>query len=91
MKKGIIALLTIMFFCNFGRVEYSVLNPKAKTIQSDSMAKSSSFSTTALVKTDTGQSEQESTDVSEESIDWANYVVIGIKTFIGTLLKLLVA
>jgi hypothetical protein len=91
MKKGIIALLTIMFFCNFGRVEYSALNPKSKTIKSDSMAKSSSFSTPAVVKADTGQSEQESTDVSEESIDWANYVVIGIKTFFGTLLKLLVA
>jgi hypothetical protein len=39
MKKGVVALLVIVFFCNFGRVEYSALHPKSKIIQTDSTSK----------------------------------------------------
>jgi len=92
MKKGIIALLTIVFFCNFGRVEYSALNPKAKTVQLDSTAKSSSLSTSNIIKSDATQSsEQETSDATEEGAGWSKYLVLGIKTFFATLLKLLVA
>jgi hypothetical protein len=91
MKKGIIAILTIMFFCNFGRVEYSALNPKAKIIQSDSTTKSLSLSTPNIVKANTNQTETETTDVAEESAGWSKYLVLGIKTFFATLLKLLIA
>ncbi|MFD3407970.1 hypothetical protein SKC37_04835 [Aquirufa sp. HETE-83D] len=91
MKKGIIAFLTIVFFCNFGRVEYSALNPKAKTIQLDSTVKSASVSTSTVEKTDTVQTEQDSADATEENLGWSTYLVLGMKTIVATLLKLLVA
>jgi hypothetical protein len=89
MKKGFIALLTIMFFCNFGRVEYSALNPKATTVQLDSTFKTTS-STSTKVSRPTEQ-EQETAEASEENFGWSNYIVLGIKTFFATLLKILVA
>jgi hypothetical protein len=89
MKKGLIAVFTILFFCNFGRVEYSALNPKAKIIQVDSSAKSMPANSPKLDKQDV--SEQESTETSDESRGWSKYIVIGIKTFFATLLKLLIA
>lgn len=89
MKKGFIALLTILFFCNFGRVEYSALNPKATTVQLDSTFKTTS-STSTNVSRPTEQ-EQETAEASEENFGWSNYIVLGIKTFFATLLKILVA
>jgi hypothetical protein len=89
MKKGFIALLTILFFCNFGRVEYSALNPKATTVQLDSTFKTTS-STFTKVSRPTEQ-EQETAEASEENFGWSNYIVLGIKTFFATLLKILVA
>ena len=90
MKKLIIALFTISLFCNFGRVEYSALNPKAKTIQTDSSARIATANNTKVISNDL-PSDQESPETSEESTGWAKYVVLGIKTFFATLLKLLVA
>jgi hypothetical protein len=90
MKKLIIALFTISLFCNFGRVEYSALNPKAKTIQTDSTTRIASANTTKVLSSDL-PSDQESPDAREESTGWAKYVVLGIKTFFASLLKLLVA
>ena len=89
MKKGFIALLTILFFCNFGRVEYSALNPKATTVQLDSTFKTTS-STSTKVSRPTEQ-EQDTAEASEENFGWSNYIVLGIKTFFATLLKILVA
>jgi hypothetical protein len=90
MKKLIIALFTISLFCNFGRVEYSALNPKAKTIQTDSTSRIVSANTAKVVSSEL-PSDQESPETSEESTGWAKYVALGIKTFFATLLKLLVA
>jgi hypothetical protein len=90
MKKLIIALLTISLFCNFGRVEYSALNPKAKIIQTDSTATIAAMNSEKLITSDL-PSNQESPETSEESTGWANYLALGIKTFFATLLKLLVA
>lgn len=81
--------MTILFFCNFGRVEYSALNPKATTIQLDSTFKTTS-STSTKVSRPTEQ-EQETAEASEENFGWSNYIVLGIKTFFATLLKILVA
>jgi hypothetical protein len=89
MKKGVIALLTILFFCNFGRVEYSALNPKAKTIQLDSTYKVSSSTATKLSRPI--EQELETVEASEESFGWSNYIVLGIKTVFASLLKILVA
>lgn len=89
MKKGLIAVFTILFFCNFGRVEYSALNPKAKIIRVDSSAKPMQAISPKLDKQDV--SEQESTETSDQSSGWLKYIVIGIKTFFATLLKLLIA
>lgn len=92
MRKGLIAFLTILFFCNFGRVEYSALNPKAKTIQTDSTAKIlASSNPSNLIKSGERDPEPEKADSSEESFSWAKYVVLGIKTFVAGLLKILVA
>jgi hypothetical protein len=90
MKKLIIALFTISLFCNFGRVEYSALNPKAKTIQTDSTARLASANAAKVVSSEL-PSDQESPETFEESTGWAKYVALGIKTFFATLLKLLVA
>ena len=89
MKKGLIAVFTILFFCNFGRVEYSALNHKAKIILVDSSAKSMPANSPMVDKQDL--TEQESTETSEESSGWSKYIAIGIKTFFATLLKLLIA
>lgn len=89
MKKGVIALLTILFFCNFGRVEYSALNPKAKTIQVDSTYKVTSSTTTKLPRQT--EQEPETAEASEESFGWSSYIVLGIKTLFASLLKILVA
>lgn len=92
MKKGLIGILAIMFFCNFGRVEYSSLNPKAKTVQLDSTYKSMGATETKVAKVTTNeQSEQESTEATDENYGWSKYIVLGVKTFIATLLKLLIA
>ncbi|MFD3292994.1 hypothetical protein SKC35_04790 [Aquirufa sp. KTFRIE-69F] len=90
MKKLIIALFTISLFCNFGRVEYSALNPKAKTIQTDSTARMATANPSKVVSSET-PTEQDSPEASEESTGWSNYVALGIKTFFATLLKILVA
>jgi hypothetical protein len=89
MKKGFIALLTILFFCNFGRIEYSALNPKATTVQLDSTYKSTSSTTTKVARQT--EQEQETVEASEEKFGWSNYIVLGIKTFFAALLKILVA
>ena len=90
MKKLIIALFTISLFCNFGRVEYSALNPKAKTIQLDSSARIVTANTSKITPNEI-PSEQDSPEASDESAGWAKYIALGIKTFFATLLKLLVA
>jgi hypothetical protein len=90
MKKLIIAIFTISLFCNFGRVEYSALNPKAKTIQTDSTARMAATNPSKVVS-DELPSEQDSPETSEENKGWANYVALGIKAFFATLLKILVA
>ena len=90
MKKLIIAIFTISLFCNFGRVEYSALNPKAKTIQTDSTARMAAANPSKVVS-DELPSEQDSPETSEENKGWAKYVALGIKTFFATLLKILVA
>jgi hypothetical protein len=90
MKKLIIALFTISLFCNFGRVEYSALNPKAKTIQLDSSARIVVANPSKVTPNEI-PSEQESPEASDESAGWAKYIALGIKTFFATLLKLLVA
>ncbi len=91
MKKGFIALLTILFFCNFGRVEYSALNPKASTVQLDSTYKTTGNATSKVSRPTEQEQEQETTEASEESFGWSKYIVLGIKTFFATLLKILVA
>jgi uncharacterized protein YcfL len=92
MKKGIVALLTILFFCNFGRVEYSALNPKAKIVIQDSTVKTANISSDKIVTADASPTrDQETSDASEENHNWSKYIVLGIKTFIATLLKILVA
>lgn len=90
MKKLIIAIFTISLFCNFGRVEYSALNPKAKTIQTDSTARMAAANS-SIVASEELPSEQDSPETSEESKGWSKYVALGIKTFFATLLKILVA
>ena len=89
MRKGLIAVFTILFFCNFGRVEYSALNPKAKIILIDSSAKTMPANSLKVNKQDL--TEQESTEPSEESRGWSKYIAIGIKSFFAALLKLLIA
>jgi hypothetical protein len=91
MKKGIIALLTILFFCNFGRVEYSALNPQAKIVQLDSTSKLAPISSTKTIKANVTEAEQDTTEASEETYGWSKYIVLGIKTFFATLVKILVA
>jgi hypothetical protein len=91
MKKGFIALLTILFFCNFGRVEYSALNPKATTVELDSTFKTTSSTSTKVSRPTEQEQEQETAEASEENFGWSNYIVLGIKTFFATLLKILVA
>lgn len=90
MKKLIIAFFTITLFCNFGRVEYSALNPKAKTIQTDSTARIAVANPSKVVPSEL-TAEQESPEASDESAGWAKYVALGIKAFFATLFKLLVA
>jgi len=92
MKKGIIALLTIVFFCNFGRVEYSALNPKSKIVKVDSTFKSVNITSTKMIKSGSGSAtEQETSESTEERFQWTKYVVLGFRTLMATLLKLLVA
>jgi len=91
MKKGFIALLTILFFCNFGRVEYSALNPKASTVQLDSTYKTTGNSATKVSRPTEQEQEQETAEASEENFGWSNYIVLGIRTFFAALLKILVA
>ena len=90
MKKLIIALFTISLFCNFGRVEYSALNPKAKTVQTDSTGRIVTTNPSKVVPSET-PAEQDSPEASEESTGWSKYVALGIKTFFATLLKILIA
>ena len=80
MKKGLIGILVILFFCNFGRLEYSALNPKAKTVQVDSTYKSMGTSEAKVIKVGTSdQPEQESTESTEETSGWSKYIVLGVK------------
>lgn len=91
MKKGFIGILTILFFCNFGRVEYSALNPKAKTIQTDSSARMMANKPQRIVSREEGSPDQDVSDTTEEQMSVAKYIATGIKLLFATLLKLLVA
>ena len=92
MKKGLIGIIAILIFCSFGRVEYSALNPKAKTIQVDSSSASLNLAEAKAMKMESReQSEKESTESTEENQGWSKYIVLGVKTFFATLLKLLIA
>lgn len=91
MKKGIIALITIFVFCNFGRLEYSALNPKAKTIQVDSISKISLANTRQQLTNEASKQEQETSEPSDENSGWLKFVALGIKLVFNTLLKLLIA
>jgi hypothetical protein len=91
MKTGIIALFTILLFCNFGRVEYSALNPKAKTIQVDSASKIVVANPPQTMSNDVSKPEQEASETSDDQQGIIKYVALGIKLFFNTLLKLLIA
>lgn len=91
MKKGFIGILTILFFCSFGRVEYSALNPKAKTIQTDSSARMMANKPQRIVSQEEGSPDQDVSDTTEEQMSVAKYIASGIKLLFATLLKLLVA
>lgn len=91
MKKGFIGILTILFFCSFGRVEYSALNPKAKTIQTDSSARMMANKPQRIVSQEEGRPDQDVSDTTEEQMSVTKYIATGIKLLFAMLLKLLVA
>lgn len=91
MKKVFVGILTILFFCNFGGVEYSALNPKAKTIQTDSTARLVANGPQKMINQEENRPDQDVSDSAEEQVSVATYIATGIKLFFATLLKILVA
>lgn len=90
MKKfGIILFVYCapLLFGNFGMVEYAVLHPKTKTIQTDSLAKKPKQVNLYAKQLNTNEVKQEEEKTS--TIHWGDYLVMGLKAIVGFLLKLL--
>ena len=94
MKKFYFLLLMYcapLLFSNFGLVEYSVLHPKAKTVQSDSLQRTQRqvnlYSRPAEPTNEVNQEEEN----NSESIaaNWGQYIVIGFKAILGFVINIL--
>jgi|GEM_PF-2347908 hypothetical protein len=90
MRKICFILLFIttpLLFSNFGMVEYTVLHPKTKSVQTDSLARKQkpvNLYAQDLKSTDVKQEEEKASNMH-----WGDYLVLGIKAIGGLILKLL--
>ncbi len=90
----IFAFCSILLLSSFGFVEYSVLGPKYKTIVMDSTYSNQKKS----LLTDRKLYDQESIENSKQkdqdqakSIKWSEYLIIGFKTVIYSIIKLIIS
>jgi hypothetical protein len=68
-------------------VEYAVLHPKTKTIQTDSLAQKQKQVNLYAKQLNTNEVKQE--EEKSSKIQWGDYLVMGVKAIVGFLLKLL--
>lgn len=86
----IFLLLSSLLFSNFGLVEYAVLHPKTKMIEADSSnikQKKVNMYAKAPNSNEVNSEEEKSNDSG--NLHWGNYIILGIKSFAGFLLKFL--
>lgn len=76
-----------LLFSNFGMVEYAVLHPKTKAIQTDSLAQKQKQVNLYAKQLNTNEIKQE--EEKSSTIQWGDYLVMGVKAIVGFLLKLL--
>ncbi|MEK6547909.1 MAG: hypothetical protein AABZ56_06300 [Bacteroidota bacterium] len=91
MKQFIFIIFLIsapLLFSNFGLVEYAVLHPKTKTIQTDSLTQKQVNLYAQAIQTDDVKPDK---DKSKESANnfWASYIMMGMKAIAGFLIKIL--
>jgi hypothetical protein len=90
MKKIRLILFMLaapLLFGNFGMVEYAVLHPKTKTIQTDSLARKQKQVNLYAPEPET--TEVKSEDEKSTNLPWGAYLVMGMKAIGGFLLKIL--
>lgn len=91
MKKTYFLLLILIapfLFGNFGLVEYAVLHPK--TIQTDSINKAKQKQVVLYANAETkAETKPEEKNNRESTMNWTQYVTMGIKAILGFLLHIL--
>jgi hypothetical protein len=86
----IFLLLSSLLFSNFGLVEYAVLHPKTKMIQADSSnIKQKKVNMYAQASNSNEAKAEEEKSNDSGSLHWGSYIILGIKSFAGFLLKFL--
>ena len=76
-----------LLFSNFGMVEYAVLHPKTKTMQTDSLARKQKQVNLYATQLNTNEVKRE--EEKSSTIHWGDYLVMGVKAIFGFLLKIL--
>ncbi len=91
MKQFILLVFLVttpLLFSNFGMVEYAVLHPKTKTIQTDSLTQKRVNLYAQATQTDEVKPDEDKTQESTNSF-WASYIIMGIKAIAGFLINFL--
>ena len=92
MKKNRLILFMLaapLLFGNFGMVEYAVLHPKTKTIQTDSLTqKQVNLYAQTSSNTDEEKTNEDNTNESSDSF-WKSTIIMGMKAIAGFLIKIL--
>ncbi|MHA8077184.1 hypothetical protein [Aquirufa sp. TARAVU-A1A] len=90
MKKIRLILFMLaapLLFGNFGMVEYAVLHPKTKTIQTDSLARKQKQ--VNLYAQESATTQVKSEEEKSTNSPWGAYLIMGMKAIGGFLLKIL--
>jgi hypothetical protein len=77
-------------FSNFGLVEYSVLHPKSKTVQADSVQRQQKLANlyqASEAKNESAQDEERNSESNPAS--WSQYIVLGFKAIVGFFIQIL--
>lgn len=81
---------SLLLFSNFGLVEYSVMHPKTKYIQSDSLQRTQKTANLYQSTEVTSESKQEEENNSESNTaSWGQYLVLGMKAIVGFFVNIL--
>lgn len=93
-KLFILSFFSIVLLSSFGFVEYSILGPKYKIIQQDSTQTNQTKGIQngqKLYDQETLKDSKQKDQDQAKSIKWSEYLLIGFKSVIYSMIKLLIS